>query len=109
MGKSIKFKTNSVKKELCENSPKPETARIKEEHYFIVVDGSALKSLRELAEALDTMSDDAFYYHVTKEKNDFANWVRDVFNEAGLAEKLVNAQTREKHEIEVLKHLLNVC
>lgn len=108
MSKGTKSKTNSAKKGLCEKPSKAEPARIKEEHYFVVVDGSALKSLKELAEALDSMSDDVFYYHVTKEKNDFANWVRDVFNEAELAEKLFNAKTKEKHEIEILKQLLKI-
>jgi len=53
----------------------------KEEFYFRLIDGSEIKSLRDLADSLANMSDDAFYYHVDENKNDFGNWVRDVFEQ----------------------------
>lgn len=80
--------------------------KLKSENYFYVIDGSIIKSLRELADALDQISDDTFYYHVTDTGNDFCNWVKDVLKEMELAEKLLEAGTREKHQIEVLKFLV---
>jgi len=50
--------------------------------------GTVLKSLPELAEALDIMSQESFSHHVTSDRNDFANWVNDVLGEAKLAQEL---------------------
>ena len=47
--------------------------------------GANLKSLYELCEALDIMSEASFSHHVTKQKNDFANWIRDVIGDIKLA------------------------
>jgi len=95
--KTRKKPGKSRKKHFAECSP---------EFYFIAIDGSSLKSIRDFADALKHMSDDTFYYHVTDLKNDFASWVKDVFKDAELAEKLVLARTREKHEIALLRHML---
>ena len=48
---------------------------------FWLGDGRSLKNLKELAEALKTMEDSVWDFHVTCEKNDFANWVEDVFDQ----------------------------
>ncbi len=63
------------------------------EKCFWACDGQVLKNLGELAGAIEKMSDDVFNYHVTKEKNDFANWVSDVFGEEKLAAELKKAKT----------------
>ena len=47
--------------------------------------GANLKSLYELSEALDIMSEASFSHHVTKQKNDFASWIRDVIGDTKLA------------------------
>ena len=69
---------------------------VKPEHYFWLRDGRAVKNLNELAEALRTMSDDVFRHHVNSEKNDFYNWVRDVFKDSVLAARMRNARTQQK-------------
>lgn len=48
---------------------------------FWLQDGRVLKSVEELAEALEEMSQSVWEHHVTVQKNDFANWVEDVFGE----------------------------
>ncbi len=73
------------KKKLCVDT-EPEKC-------FWVCDGSVLKNLCELAAALETMNEPTFKYHVNKEKNDFANWVRDVFGDQKLAKGLMKAKT----------------
>ncbi len=82
--------------------------RAAEHERFMVIDGSGLASIKELAKALDSMSDDAFYYHVNEGKNDFANWVEHVFGEKQLAEKLFDAKTREQALIVILKHMVRM-
>ena len=54
------------------------------EKSFWMCDGRTLKNLKELKEALETMDDEVWNYHVTPEKNDFANWVEGVFGDRQL-------------------------
>jgi hypothetical protein len=62
---------------------------------FFLYNGKALKSIAELADELMSMDDSVFLFHVTKEKNDFANWMRDVFGQMELAEKAAKAKTQQ--------------
>lgn len=55
------------------------------EQCFWVTDGRVLSNLIELRDALASMTDDVFMYHVTKERNDFANWIEYVLEDAELA------------------------
>ena len=54
------------------------------EKNFWLCDGRALKSLKELAQALKAMDNKTWDYHVTSERNDFANWIEDVFGQKTL-------------------------
>jgi len=80
--------------------------KVKPELCFFLVDGSTIASIKELIDALEKMNDDVFYYHVTNDRHDFSNWVRDVFQDNELAEKLVKARSRFECEAVILKHLL---
>ncbi len=73
---------------------------------FVLRDGRVLKDLVELAHALEHMSDDVFNHHVNSSKNDFRNWVRDVFSQKGLAAELEKAKTRSDLQLAVLKHIV---
>jgi len=79
----------------------------KSEFYFKLIDGSELKNLLELADALDKMSDDVFYYHINEQKNDFSNWIRDVFKEKELADNIVKRNSRIETEKVILRFLVN--
>jgi hypothetical protein len=57
-------------------------------------DGSIFADLRALAEGLAAMSDETFFYHSNSEKQDFANWVRDVIEDAWLADELARATSK---------------
>ncbi len=61
---------------------------------FIMKNGIKLYSLEDLTDALRIISDDIYNYHVTHERNDFATWVRDVFNDLTLAARLYAAKNR---------------
>lgn len=61
---------------------------------FWLYDGRVLKNLDELAAALEDMSEETYNHHVTGEKNDFCNWVRDVIGDTTLASNLQKAASR---------------
>jgi len=56
--------------------------------------GVSLHSLKDLAEALDIMSDTTFKHHVSDKKNDFGNWVGDVLMDKQLAADIKNLKTK---------------
>lgn len=60
---------------------------------FWVCDGKILKNLKELAEYLEKVPANIFKYHVNKSKNDFADWVTDVFGEAKVSQLMKKSKT----------------
>jgi hypothetical protein len=63
---------------------------------FFVSDGSVYASLAELAKGLRKMHPDTFKYHANAEKNDFANWVKDVFGDQKLAKQALGAKDQKQ-------------
>ena len=63
---------------------------------FFASDGKVFKSLADLAIGVQRMHPDTFRSHANTQKNDFANWVRDVFGEQQLADLALNARN-QKH------------
>lgn len=61
---------------------------------FFSHDGCVASNLDQLAECLSHISDDSFKHHVTPLKNDFSNWVRDVFGDDKLANELAQITDR---------------
>ena len=57
--------------------------------------GADINSLKDLAEALDIMSEQTFEHHVSGSKNDFAAWVRDVLEDVRLADELMKCKSRQ--------------
>ena len=88
MLKKIKVKTNkspNAKKNNLIDSP--------EDKRFWVCNGETIKNLRELVVSLEKMQESIFQHHVSKEKNDFTNWLNDVFGEKKLAGQLKKLKT----------------
>ena len=77
-----------------------------EEHHFVVADGRKLKNIIELADALETMTEEIFRHHANEAKNDFSNWVKDVFYDHSLAEDISMAKNRLETQIVVLRRLV---
>lgn len=69
---------------------------VEADKYFKLHMGDELKSLEELRDALKTMDDETFGHHVNDERNDFANWVRDIIKDVRLADDLQRLRTRGK-------------
>lgn len=61
---------------------------------FFCHDGCIASNLQELANCLSHMSQMSYEHHVTGEKNDFSNWVRDVFGDVRLANELARSRGR---------------
>ena len=55
---------------------------------FVLTGGKKLKSLYELVDELEEMSEDVFTSHVNEMKNDFSSWIKDVFDEKSLANNI---------------------
>jgi len=102
----LKVVKKTVKAKVAHKKKLDIKAKVKPEACFFLVDGSTIASIRELIDALEKMNDDVFYYHVTSDRHDFASWIRDVFAEAQLADKLAAARSRFECQAAILKHLL---
>jgi hypothetical protein len=76
------------------------------EKRFEAIDGSIITDLISLAETLEDMSDDSYYYHVQAHKNDFSIWVRECLDLPELAEQMENSDTREGIVIKILKFII---
>lgn len=77
------------------------------EHHFALNDGRVLKSVQELADSLEDMATEVFDHHVNPFRNDFANWVEDVFQEKGLAKELRQTRNRIETRIKLLQRLVD--
>ncbi len=59
-----------------------------EEKAFYVYGDGKLYSVYELVDALLNMPNETYNFHVNEHKNDFSNWLRDVFGLEKLAEEI---------------------
>lgn len=82
------------------------TKNIPAEKYFSLCTGGLIKDIKGLVYALDHISDQELYHHVTEGKNDFSTWINDVFGERTLAQKLSKTKDRKDMQITLLKHLV---
>ena len=100
-----KKKDPSEKKEKPKASVKSLFIEVTPDKYFVLCNGQTVKNYTELAAILEDIGDDIYSYHVTSDRNDFANWIHDVFDEKELAESIRKA--KNKHELIALlyKHL----
>ncbi len=64
-------------------------------NYFLVMSGVKLKNLAELADALETMTDEVFHYHVNEAKNDFACWIKECIQDISLAQDMLAAKSKK--------------
>jgi hypothetical protein len=72
---------------------------------FMLCNGKPVKNIKELADVLEELEDQVFNYHVTPEKNDFATWVKDIFKDVELAEKLAGVKDKKHMQLVLYKHI----
>ena len=97
-GKKLESLEVIIKKKILGEAP--------EEHHFVVADGRKLKNILELADALETMSEEIFRHHSNELKNDFSSWVKDVFYDHSLAEDISRAKNRLETQIAILRRIV---
>ncbi len=68
----------------------------KPEHTFYCADGTILKNLRELAGKLKTISPEAYTHHANDWKNDFHNWIKNVYGNKKLAKEIAFAESSKE-------------
>ena len=64
------------------------------EHCFWVNNGPILKNVEELADALESISEDAYRYHANKDKNDFSKWIGEIIGDNKLANDLLSSKNK---------------
>ncbi len=73
---------------------------------FILINGGRLFTIKDLADELSIMDESTYYYHTGQGRNDFANWVRDVFGLGDLSDLLLRAENRLDAAVKVYKYIL---
>ncbi len=76
-----------------------------EDKKFWMNNGEVLSSLLDLATTFSLIEKMIFDYHVTKQKNDFAEWVEHVLEDAQCAAALRKAKTPRSAKVVVVRHL----
>ena len=66
------------------------------EKCFWVCNGPVLSNLKDLLRALNYMTEVQFSHHVSKERNDFSEWVKIVLLDEECAKMLLKAGTPKK-------------
>lgn len=79
--------------------------RVPEEKAFILSNGEKLYTLDQLSEAINLIEPEVFHAHVNDQKNDFAAWVGDVFEESDLAQRLHEHPTPLRMMVSIEKFL----
>ncbi len=72
---------------------------------FWVNNGATLSSMRDLAGALRTMSEEQFFHHAGMGRNDFSEWVLGVLGDKKCAADLLKAKNTKEALTVVEKHL----
>lgn len=98
----------SNKKEARKENRKAVFSNVAEGKEFWASNGLIVRNLNELASALGSMEEYHFSQHVNADKNDFAQWVSDVYGQKELAENLGQSKSLNEHEVITLKHLVNM-
>lgn len=114
--KSIKKTTKKVPKKVANKTekktvskPKPQSKILNnapEAQYFLFCDGHPVKNVTELAEKLEHIKEEVFNHHVTEDRNDFVNWIKDVFEEIELAEEIAGLKHKDHVRLAIYKHVV---
>ena len=67
---------------------------VSDDKRFWCHDGRNIGNLRELRQALTDMSEETFRYHLSGERNDFSNWIKEVVGDQALGNELRKVRSR---------------
>lgn len=96
--KVVKAKVGKVDKSKLVNAP--------EDKCFFLVNGQKLKNYEELAKVLGRIEENVFRHHVNESRNDFVNWVKDVFNDVELAKSIAGIHDKDKLQLVIYRHIM---
>lgn len=97
--KATKKTTTKKKSKLLDDAP--------ETQYFLFCDGHPVKNVTQLAEKLEHIKEEVFNHHVTENRNDFVNWVKEVFEDVELAEEIAGLNHKDHIRLAIYKHIVN--
>ena len=106
--KATKKAAKKVVKKATKKSSKAKTKLLvcaSDNECFWTTDGQVIKNLEELRLAFGTMDDEVYLHHVTKEKNDFADWVEHVLEDNSCASSLRKSKKPASAKTVVIRHL----
>jgi hypothetical protein len=81
------------------------TREVPKDKYFILANGRPVKNVAELAAILDQLEDYVFNHHVQPNRNDFHNWVKDVFEDLELARKIIGVDDKKRLQLVIYRHI----
>ena len=95
----------AIKKAMGKTKKQAKVVEAPEESYFWVFNGPILRSINDLSEALGDMTKDQFEFHTKRNGNDFARWIKDVFEEEELAKKVAKLKSKRGIQNAIKKFL----
>ena len=70
--------------------------KVNEDQAFVLNNNDRLYSLRDLLNVIPHMPEQVLHHHILYGRNDFANWIGDVFQYYDIAEEIRNVKSREE-------------
>lgn len=104
--KNIKKEIKNPKAEYKISVKKTVLGHAPEEYHFVLKDGTRLKNLYDLIDALANMHEDIYNHHVNEQKNDFANWIEDIFEDKNLAKEIKQINNQVETKIALMKKII---
>lgn len=97
-----------LSKEKIEKSSKKFLSDCPPKWAFWINNGTVIRNIHELANAIENMNEKTFLYHVNDDnkKNDFALWIRSVLEDKKLANKLTEIRDKELY-VKLIKERIN--
>ncbi len=81
------------------------TADVHPDLTFKLKGGGIIRNIPQLKRAMAKMKDEIFTHHVNLDKNDFSNWIKDVYGDSELANTIKQHKDKELIEKEIEKAL----
>mgnify|MGYP001610329943 CR=1 FL=1 len=83
-------------------------SHVNPENYFRVANGTIIKGLMDLDNALESMGEETFRYHVNDYRNDFSVWIRDSIKDEKLADQLILTKDKCRTQVFVLRRIVEI-
>lgn len=80
-------------------------SHVSPENYFRLANGTVIKGIMELDQALENIGQETFQYHVTDYRNDFSTWIRDAIKDEELANQLLLIKDKCRTQLLVLRRI----